>query len=150
MINISKEEGDVVKAIYDFGGKYELDSNEIAQILNGKSIEEILVDRIYKVIKVAQKYIMDYDSEEELEKNIPTEVEIEKFLFESKNNTIQLIEKYKEQLINNEYAKDVLEDIEKTIFIIGKTEEISKLYDSIKDKTKKAKMEIVKRRKMYG
>lgn len=141
MIKISNEEPDVVGAIYDFYGKYELEKNEIARILNGKSIEEILVERIYSVIRVAQKYIMDYDedydSEEELEKNIPTKEEIKKTLSESETYTIQLIEKYKRQLINNEYAQDVLKNMEKTIFIIGKTEEISKLYDSVKEKIAK-------------
>jgi len=141
MINMAIEDEDVVKVIYDFYGKYELEKDEIARILNGEPIEEILVDRIYSVIRVAQKYIMDYDeehdSEEELERNIPTKDEIEKILSENKNNTIQLIEKYKEQLLNNEYAEGALKDIEKIIFIIGNIEEISILYDSVKDKIAK-------------
>lgn len=135
IIEISNKEAEVVKAAYKLLLDYKLNYDEIDLLLlrGDRLLSGVLEDRVSSVIHKIQNA---------LKIMIYTDVELKNAYRENATEVIAQIKKYREQLLNNEYAKDLVTVIDELLFITEKNDEITKLYDSIKDKIDNAKLEI--------
>lgn len=113
----------IVKAIFDLYGEYKFRTDEIAEILNNESIYRVLSNRICIIIED----IINLEENPNIEK-IPNASDIEEDLKGNKQNVIEYIKQYKDELdINkNEYIR---EELDRVLSIIEKLEEIIDKYD---------------------
>lgn len=125
---IDEKEAKVVRAIFDLYGNYKLYENEIAYLFNGeKTIENIIVNRIDKLVLTLSKYAID----------IKINIENDKLIKENKefqNNIINLLVNSKKliEIIDSSMNEVLLDNVDDIVLLISKQDEIYDKYGDFK------------------
>lgn len=132
-------EPELVKLVWDLGVNYKFRLGEVLDIINGKTtIVDVIVSRIYKLIRIEEKYSDEsIDIEKESESEILTEEQIKKYLSENETELIKILEQTKKELNEKGCADSITTYIDETVNIINRAKEIINKYEG--DKVKKYK-----------
>lgn len=136
---VDEKETKVVKKVFRLN-EYSFNSDEIAKLLNGISVYEIVSDKIFNIIVEAQKYNEAIGEEIVKEENL--NVNLKDILRNRDNideNIVKVLKKSKEKIekIDSTMKEVLLDDIDKIINILNHLDEIINICKEKTEKTRK-------------